>query len=62
LLFAAVLLLRTGPTRHSLSESFGHLQRAAGQTPVRLDFVWALITPPQPFAEAERKASPLEQA
>jgi len=26
--------------------------------PIDLDFCSALITPPQPFAEAERKASP----
>jgi len=62
LLFATARTPRSDPTRHSLSESFGHLERAAGQTPVRLDLFWALITPPQPFAEAERKASPLEQA
>jgi hypothetical protein len=40
--FAAAQVSRTGPTRHSLSESFGHLERAAGQTPVRLDFVLGL--------------------
>jgi len=35
----------------------GHLGRS-GSRPAGLDFYSALITPPQPFAEAERKASP----
>src|SRR6516225_9791194 len=48
--------LRRGSTGHHLPESLATL---AGRLldPVRLDFFEAFITPPQPFAEAERKAS-----
>src|SRR4029453_9005531 len=48
--------LAFGPTGHSLPESMATLADRA-----QLQAAWflvGLVTPPQPFAEAERKASP----
>src|ERR1051325_4897188 len=50
-------VIRVSADRTFAARSFGHLRRS-GLRPDRPGFYSALITPPQPFAEAERKASP----
>jgi hypothetical protein len=49
------------PTGLSLPEAWPP-EPIAVMPPIGLDFSSALITPPQPFAEAERKASPNDRA
>src|ERR1700736_5522142 len=46
------------PDRGFAAGELGHLGRIRLFTPIRLEIIRGLVTPPLPFAEAERKADP----
>src|ERR1700687_424965 len=46
------------PDRRFAAGELGHLGRIRLFTPIRLEIIRGLVTPPLPFAEAERKADP----